>query len=128
MVMSLSKAKAEDVSLLTQLKIAAPSREVRALHEAALKGMAMLQDGTCTDQAFQAKVWAVYDALDKALCLAIQNGADSGLLVHIFKLVPSELGFAQGQYETDHEFFISEVKYAFSAICGAAAEALRVDA
>ena len=128
MVVSLGKAKEEDISLLTQLKKAGPSSEVMALHQAAMKGMAALKDDTSTVQALHDEVWAVYDALGKALCLAIQNGADMGLLVHIFNVEPSELGFAQGQYDTDQEYFISEVKCAFAAICEAAAEALQVEA
>ena len=65
MVLSLGKAKVEDISLLNQLKIARPSTEVRALHKAALEGVAALEDGTCTGQALQAKVWAVSTLLAK---------------------------------------------------------------
>ena len=124
MIYCLSRAEEESKSLQAKLKTVQCSNEVKVLQEACLKGMAMLQGNACTRHSLQAEVAAVYSALDKALSLAVQEGCDDGLFVHIFKKMPALKWFVQALYKHARVYFIEEVTLMMKAIYEAAGGAL----
>ena len=135
MLVSLDKAAdIDDGSIALQYKLETPgcSDKVMLLKEVATKAFLTLQEGSytfeCTFESLQREVKEVNDALRGALRLAVQNGADEGLMVHIFKAVhlPDVAWYAAAEalYEKAHEGFMYQVIESVEAIHDAAARAL----
>ena len=131
MCYSLSRCEEENVPSQAKLQTPGCSDKVILLKEAAAKAFETLQEGSCTFEctfeSLQREVKEVYNTLEGVLSLAVQMGADEGLMEHIFKAPPDHCdlrGEMEFMYEKAHDLFMSQIIESVEAIHNAAAKAL----